>query len=197
MLSRREIPTALSCLPAGQTFQAPPARRQAVAAPASVWGASTESLAREIITFVKQTSRVIAHKDSRAIAGLSMGGGHTMTVAKHHPGVFGDIGVFSARPRQVDPALDGQLEALKARGARLYGTGAGTTDDAREGALYLVALVKQHGSNAGYREDPGARYWFIWRTFLGDFGSQSFRSGRRLNSVGAAGAIGGRECTGI
>jgi enterochelin esterase family protein len=67
------------------------------------------------------------------------------------------------------------LEALKASGVKLYWIGAGSTDFAREGALNLSVLVKQHGFNTSYREDPGMHYWFIWRTFLGDFGSQLFR----------------------
>lgn len=174
--------------PARQTLQAPPMPpvqaagaapgRPAMPAPRPPQpyeGSYPESLVKDVIPFVEHTYRVIPQKDSRAIAGLSMGGGHTMSATDHNPGVFGYIGVFSAGPRQVDPALDGQLEALKASGVKLYWIGAGSTDFAREGALNLSALVKQHGFNTTYREDPGAHYWFIWRTFLGDFGSQLFR----------------------
>jgi enterochelin esterase family protein len=173
--------------PARQSFQAPApppvqaanaAGRPAMNAPRPPQpyeGSYPESLVKDVIPFVEQTYRVVAQKDSRAIAGLSMGGGHTMSATNHNPGVFGWIGVFSAGPRQADPALDGQLEALKASGVKLYWIGAGSTDFAREGALNLSAAVKQHGFHTTYREDPGMHYWFIWRTFLGDFGSQLFR----------------------
>jgi enterochelin esterase-like enzyme len=174
--------------PARQSFQAPPpppvqaagARPGAPSAmpsrpPQPYEGSYPESLVRDIVPFVERTYRVIPEKDSRAIAGLSMGGGHTMSATNHNPGVFGWIGVFSAGPRQADPALDGQLEALKTSGVKLYWIGAGSTDFAREGALNLSAAVKQHGFNTIYREDPGMHYWFIWRTFLGDFGSRLFR----------------------
>jgi enterochelin esterase family protein len=174
--------------PARQTFQAPPPPPQQAAGagsgaappmparpPQPYEGSYPESLVKDVIPFVEQSFRVVAEKNSRAIAGLSMGGGHTLSATNHNPGVFGYIGVFSSGPRRVDPALDDQLEALKASGVKLYWIGAGSTDMAREGALNLSALVKKHGFNTTYREDPGAHYWFIWRAFLCDFGSQLFR----------------------
>ncbi len=167
--------------PARQTMQAPPPPPAQTGAappmrpPQPYEGSFPESLVKDVIPFVEKTYRVIPQKDSRAIAGLSMGGGHTIMATDHNPGVFGYIGVFSSGPRQPDPAMDDQLEALKARGVKLYWIGAGTTDFAREGTLNLSALVKKHGFNTSYREDPGAHYWFIWRTFLGDFATRLFR----------------------
>lgn len=172
--------------PAAQALQAPampPVQaaaggaqaRPAPRPPQPYPGSYPESLVKDIIPFVEKTYRVVPEKDSRAIAGLSMGGGHTMAATNNNPGVFGYIGVFSAGPRQADSALDGQLDALKTSGVKLYWIGAGSTDFAREPAVKLSALVKEKGFNTSYREDPGAHYWFIWRTFLGDFGSKLFR----------------------
>lgn len=174
--------------PARQSVQAPamppvqaaggaPGRGAAPAArpPQPYEGSYPESLVKDVIPFVEKTYRVIPQKDSRAIAGLSMGGGHTLSATNNNPGVFGYIGVFSSGPRQADPALDGQLEAVKAGGVKFYWVGAGTTDMAREGALNLSALVKKHAFNTTYREAPGAHYWFIWRIFLGEYGSLLFR----------------------
>jgi S-formylglutathione hydrolase FrmB len=39
---------------------------------------------------------VLAGKDNRAIAGLSMGGGHTIRTTLNNPSVFGYIEIFSA-----------------------------------------------------------------------------------------------------
>lgn len=174
--------------PARQSVQAPamppvqaaggaPGRGATPAArpPQPYEGSYPESLVKDVIPFVEKTYRVIPQKDSRAIAGLSMGGGHTLSATNNNPGVFGYIGVFSSGPRQADPALDGQLEAVKAGGVKFYWVGAGTTDMAREGALNLSALVKKHAFNTTYREAPGAHYWFIWRIFLGEYGSLLFR----------------------
>jgi enterochelin esterase family protein len=57
------------------------------------------SLVKDVIPFVEKYYRVIANTDNRAIAGLSMGGGHTFTATNNNPGVFGWIAVFSSGPR--------------------------------------------------------------------------------------------------
>jgi enterochelin esterase family protein len=138
-------------------------------------GSYPESLVKDVIPFVEKTYRAIADKDSRAIAGLSMGGGHTLTATNNNPGVFGYIGVFSSGPRTVDEAYEAQLEAVKAGGVKFYWTGAGTTDMAREGTMNLHALLEKHGFKTSYKEIPGSHYWFLWRDFLADYGSMLFR----------------------
>jgi len=139
-------------------------------------GSYPHSLVKDVIPFVEKNYRVIPEMNSRAIAGLSMGGGHTLSATNNNPGVFGWIGVFSSGPRgEVDPSYAEQLAKLKASGVKLYWIGAGTTDTAREGASNLSAMVKKLGFNNVYKESPGRHYWFIWRIFLGDFGSLLFR----------------------
>ena len=172
--------------PARQSVQAPaPPPLQGAAAggrggaaarpPQPYAGSYPESLVKDVIPFVEKTYRVIANKDNRAIAGLSMGGGHTLMATNNNPGVFGYIGVFSSGPRTVDEAYEKQLEAVKAGGVKFYWTGAGTTDMAREGTMNLHSLLEKHGFKTSYKEIPGSHYWFLWRDFLGDFGSILFR----------------------
>jgi enterochelin esterase-like enzyme len=173
--------------PARQAVQAPaPPPLQAAAAgrpgapgagrpPQPYAGSFAESLVKDVIPFVEKNYRVIADKDSRAIAGLSMGGGQTLAATNNNPGVFGYIGVFSAGPRTVDEALEKQLEAVKEGWVRFYWVGAGSTDSAREGAMHLSELLKKQGFQTSYTEIPGPHYWFLWRAFLGDFASILFR----------------------
>jgi enterochelin esterase family protein len=149
---------------------------RAVARPPQPYaGSYPESLVKDVIPFVDKTYRTIANKDNRAIAGLSMGGGHTLTATNNNPGVFGYIGVFSSGPRTVDEAYEKQLDAVKAGGVKFYWTGAGTTDMAREGTVNLHTLLEKHGFKTSYKEIPGSHYWFLWRDFLGDYGSILFR----------------------
>jgi enterochelin esterase-like enzyme len=138
-------------------------------------GSYPQSLVKDVIPFVEKTFRVLADKDNRAIAGLSMGGGHTLSATNNNPGVFGYIGVFSSGPRTVDETLEKQIEAVKAGGTRFYWLGAGTTDMAREGTMNLAKLVKEHGFKTSYREIPGRHYWFLWRDFLGQFAQVMFQ----------------------
>jgi enterochelin esterase family protein len=172
--------------PAPQSVQAPaPPPLQAAAGggrgaaaprpPQPYPGSYPESLVKDVIPFVEKTYRAIANKDNRAIAGLSMGGGHTLMATNNNPGVFGYIGVFSSGPRTVDEAYEKQLDAVKAGGVKFYWTGAGTTDMAREGTMNLHSLLEKHGFKTSYKEIPGSHYWFLWRDFLGDFGSILFR----------------------
>ena len=130
---------------------------------------------KDVIPFVEKHYRVLANKDNRAIAGLSMGGGHTLMATNNNPGVFGYIGVFSSGPRSVDEAYEKQLQAVKAGGVKFYWTGAGTTDMAREGTMNLHGLLEKQGFKTTYKEIPGAHYWFLWRDFLADFGTVMFK----------------------
>jgi enterochelin esterase family protein len=172
--------------PARQSVQAPaPPPLQAAAGggrgaatarpPQPYPGSYPESLVKDVIPFVEKTYRAIPNKDNRAIAGLSMGGGHTLMATNNNPGVFGYIGVFSSGPRTVDDAYEQQLEAVKAGGVKFYWTGAGTTDMAREGTMNLHSLLEKHGFKTSYKEIPGPHYWFLWRDFLADFGTTLFR----------------------
>jgi len=138
-------------------------------------GSYPESLVKDVIPFVEKTFRVTADKDHRAIAGLSMGGGHTLQATLNNPGVFGYIGVFSSGPRQIDDAYMKQLSAVKAGGVKFYWLGAGTTDMAREGTVTLANAVKTLGFETSYREIPGGHYWFLWRDFLAQFGPVLFQ----------------------
>ena len=139
-------------------------------------GSYPHSLVKDVIPFVEKNYRVVADKDHRAIAGLSMGGGHTFTATNNNPGVFGWIAIFSSGPRGgIDDATKKQLEAVKAGGVHYYWTGAGTTDTARERMIDVHNTVKAMGFQTTYKEIPGRHYWFLWRDFLGDYAQLLFR----------------------
>jgi enterochelin esterase family protein len=175
--------------PATQSVQAPaPPPVQAAAAtarsgapggrggaPQPYAGSYPESLVKDVMPFVEKRFRVLATKDDRAIAGLSMGGGHTLAATNNNPGVFAYIGVFSSGPRTPDEAFQKQLDAVKAGGVKFYWLGAGTTDMAREGTVALSELVKKEGFNTSYREIPGRHYWFLWRDFLAQYAQVMFQ----------------------
>ncbi len=137
-------------------------------------GSYPQSLVKEIVPFIERNYRVVANKNSRAIAGLSMGAGHTIAATNNNPGVFGYIGVFSGGGR-IDETFDKQLEALKASGVKYYWLGAGDTDMAHAGTVALADEVKKEGFVTSYHELPGIHYWFIWRQFLSDFAPVLFQ----------------------
>ena len=74
-------------------------------APQPYAGSYPESLVKDVIPFVEKRFRVPATKDDRAIAGLSMGGGHTLAATNNNPGTFAYIGVFSSGPQTIDETV--------------------------------------------------------------------------------------------
>jgi enterochelin esterase-like enzyme len=137
-------------------------------------GSYPHSLVKEIIPFIDNNFRTVPNKDNRAIAGLSMGGGHTVSATNNNPGVFGWIAVWSAGGQNTE-AFEKQLLAVKEGSVNHYWIGAGTTDFARQGSQTLYEVAKKVGLNTSYHESPGAHYWFIWRQFLTEFGGLIFK----------------------
>src|SRR5438105_11749093 len=137
-------------------------------------GSYPQSLVAEVVPFVDKNYRTLAKKDSRAIAGLSMGGMHTIQATNNNPGVFGWIAVWSAGGQDT-PEFAAALTKLKNSGVKHYYTGAGTTDFARNGAQTLHQIAQKAGLNTSWHDTPGPHYYLIWRVFLGEFASMLFR----------------------
>jgi enterochelin esterase-like enzyme len=132
-------------------------------------GLFEKSLVSDIIPFIESTYRVTANKDSRAIAGLSMGGGHTQRITLTNPDMFSYIGVFSAGTRSVSDELENQFKVLKSKNPKLYWVGCGVNDPlAYQGSQTLAALLKKDGFNYVFRETSGGHTWVNWRIFLSE-----------------------------
>jgi enterochelin esterase-like enzyme len=134
-----------------------------------------KSLVADIVPFIEKNYRVRADKDSRAVAGLSMGGGHTFRITVDNPEMFGYIGVFSAGVRNADEKVESQLKNLKA-GNKLYWVACGVDDSlAYAGSQTLVALLKKLGFNHTFRESTGGHTWANWRIYLSEMAPLLFK----------------------
>ncbi len=103
-----------------------------------------------------------------------MGGGHTVQATNNNPDVFGWIGVWSAGGQDTPEFVD-SLKKIKKAGVKHYWIGVGTTDFALKGSETLRAAAIKADLPMTYHTAPGAHFWFIWRQFLGDFGSILFK----------------------
>ncbi len=149
---------------------APPAPR-----PPQVYeGSYPHSLVAEIVPFIEQHYRVLPGSENRAIAGLSMGGGHTVQATNNNPGTFGWIGVWSAGGQDT-PEFAAALTKIKNAGVKHYWIGTGTTDFALKGSETLRQVAEKVGLPMSYHTTPGAHYWFVWRVFLSEFSTIIFR----------------------
>ena len=129
-----------------------------------------------MIPFVEKRFRVLAAKDDRAIAGLSMGGGHTLAATNNNPGTFAYIGVFSSGPARVDEALQKQTRSRQGgRRQVLLARRGHDRHGARANGQPVGAREEGTASTRSYREIPGRHYWFLWRDFLAHYAQLLFR----------------------
>lgn len=133
-------------------------------------GKFEESLVRDILPFIEGNFRAIPDADHRAIAGLSMGGYHTLKTTFLYPDKFEYIGVMSMGLfRNVNKnELSGQIKALKESDPKLYYIACGKYDFLYQGVLDLLALYDEQGFEYMYRETEGGHSWNNWRLYLSE-----------------------------
>lgn len=137
-------------------------------------GKFEESLVKDVIPFIEKNYRVKASKDMRAIAGLSMGGGHTITATTNYPDVFGYIGVFSSGIFQAYENLDAKMLALKNSGVKKYWVACGEDDFVMESNKKLLVALDKCGMEYEYFENTGGHSWKNWRIYLSMFSPMLF-----------------------
>ena len=136
--------------------------------------AYVKSLVTEIVPFIEKNYRVIAKPASRAIAGLSMGGGHTLAASALYPGKFGYICPLSIGTTQ-SAELDKQLKAVKKGGYKLYWLACGTSDFLYDRAKELDAALTKNGLTHTFFVSDGGHEWKNWRLYLNTFAPLLFK----------------------
>jgi len=133
-----------------------------------------ESLVKDVMPYIEKNYRVIGNKNDRAIAGLSMGGGHTLAATNAHPDTFSYIGVFS-----MGTAADitDKLEALKKDGVKYYFVGHGKDDPVVKvsNGENLAAQLQKVGINYHFDESSGGHTWSNWRIYLNELAPSLFK----------------------
>lgn len=142
---------------------------------------SYEGSFMDIIKFVESNYRVKADKSNRAIAGLSMGGFHTLHISRFFPNTFDYMGLFSAAimPREdatgkVYSDFDNTLTAQMKNGYKLYWIAIGKTDFLFKANVEYRAKLDKMGMKYDYVESEGGHTWRNWRVYLTQFAPQLF-----------------------
>ena len=137
---------------------------------------------KDIIKFVETNYQVKADKAHRAIAGLSMGGYHTMHISRYYPNTFDYMGLFSAAimPREdatsnVYSDIDGTLKTQMDNGYKLYWIAIGKTDFLYDANKEYRAKLDDMGMPYEYVESEGGHIWRNWRVYLTQFAPQLFQ----------------------
>ena len=133
-----------------------------------------QSLVEEIVPFIEKNYRTVAKKSHRAIAGLSMGGGHTIAASGMYPEAFDYICPLSMGANRT-PELDAQLQGIKKAGYKLYWLACGNTDFLFENANELDAALTANGLEHTYFVSEGGHVWANWRLYLNTFAPLLFK----------------------
>lgn len=137
---------------------------------------------QDIIKFVESNYRVIPKKSGRAIAGLSMGGFHSLHISRYYPDTFDYIGLFSAAilpdtkiTSKVYDNLDASLKQQMTNGYKLYWIGIGKTDFLFKYNEEFRKKLDSMKMPYEYRESEGGHTWTNWRVYLSEFAPKLFK----------------------
>jgi enterochelin esterase-like enzyme len=135
-----------------------------------------EALLTEVMPKVESEYRVSADRNSRAIAGLSMGGSESLLTGLNNLDKFAWIGAFSAGglpdPFENDfPALDAKANQQ----LKVLWIACGTEDRLITPNRNLREWLKTKGVEHTDIETPGMHTWMVWRRNLAEFAGLLFR----------------------
>lgn len=136
----------------------------------------------EVVKFIDKNYRTLRNKRNRAIAGLSMGGFHSLHISKQYPDMFGYVGLFSAAIMPGKDAaspiyqdMEKKLAVQFAGKPSLYWIAIGKTDFLYKSNVEYRKLLDEKGYPYEYYESEGGHIWRNWRIYLSEFVPKLFK----------------------
>jgi enterochelin esterase-like enzyme len=131
-------------------------------------------LVQEVIPLVEANYRTAPGAGNRVLAGLSMGGGHTIYTGFSHPDLFSALGIFSpGLPRDFDTKFQAVLKEPKAFNAKVkliwIACGDNDTTVQYPRIQTWAESLDRHGIHETFHTYSGAHTWPVWRMSLADF----------------------------
>ena len=146
---------------------------------------SFETAFPDVVKFIEKTYRVKKDKAHRAIAGLSMGGFHSLFISINNPDLFDYVGLFSAAVDQQQNGNGGHPEIYADRNAKidnlfsknpkLFWIGIGKTDFLIKNNNDLRAYLDSKKHKYTYLETDGGHIWRNWRIYLTEYAPLLFK----------------------
>ncbi len=138
-----------------------------------------QAVISEVLPWVETAYRVSRKPEDRAMAGLSMGGRHTLNTLLAHPGTFRWIGAFSSAVPEgnMDTRFPEAAQALKSKkgSPRLLWLGIGREDSLLARNEEFAAWLKANGIPFTWKTTEGGHEWTLWRAYFAEFAAQLFR----------------------
>lgn len=158
--------------PAGVLKETDQARRRAEAMDAFI-----RELVQDALPLADATYRVAKGPELRAIAGLSMGGGHALGAGLTNLGRFGWIGAFSAAPPEPELLAPVLADAAGTNAQlKLLWIAIGKEDFLLERNQAFIATLTEKGIRHEYVLTEGGHSWPVWRQYLIDFAPLLFKA---------------------
>ena len=136
----------------------------------------------EVVKFIDRNYRTVKAKSARAIAGLSMGGFHSLHISKQYPDMFDYIGLFSAAimPKSgaestVYADMEAKLRKQFDSKPALYWIAIGDKDFLYEANSKYRKLLDDNHWPYTYYETSDGHIWKNWRIYLTEFVPMLFR----------------------
>ncbi len=147
-----------------------------------IFSGDMETYFNEIIEFTEQNYRVKSDAANRAIAGLSMGGFHSLYISANQPKTFDYVGLFSPailppdeKKSHVYQNLDQKLKIQQSGSYKLYWIAIGKTDFLYKNVTEYREKLNKINFKYQYVESEGGHTWSNWRTYLNEFLPQLFK----------------------
>jgi enterochelin esterase family protein len=125
-------------------------------------------LVGDLIPFVQANYRVSTNRKHRALAGLSRGGGQTLSIGLRNLSVFSRLGVFSAgsnNPQEAFKDVAANTQKVNEQLDLLW-LGCGTDDFAMPGARRMAEFLTGSRIKHTFRSTAGEHTWIVWRRYL-------------------------------
>jgi enterochelin esterase-like enzyme len=135
-----------------------------------------QALLTEVMPKVESEYRITKDRNSRAIAGLSMGGSESLLTGLNHLDQFAWVGAFSSGgiPDDFEKDFPG-LDAKAKQQLHLLWIACGTEDRLITVNRNLREWLKNKGVQPTDIETPGMHTWMVWRRNLAEFAGLLFR----------------------
>jgi enterochelin esterase family protein len=132
---------------------------------------------RELIPTIEAHYRVLADREHRAIAGLSMGAGQATSIGLSNLDQFAYVGCFSGSVRGLPAAdnLHGPTTAALNERLKLFWIGCGTEDFVFPRAQAAHEMLESQGIRHEFLTHPGTHEWQAWRRHLHLIAQKLFR----------------------
>jgi enterochelin esterase family protein len=164
LLAQGKAKAMIIAMPDGHAVVGPEAR-----------GKNVESfgkdLLEDVMPFVEANYRTKADRESRAIVGLSMGGGQSLTVGLNHLDLFAWVGGFSAAIPSPETTVASALSDPAATNTKLklLWIACGKDDGLVKQAQALSDALQKREIRHELKVTEGNHSWPVWRRYLGEF----------------------------